>query len=48
MRWAAHPDGVDADFVNSGRYEIEVACERIPARASLRPLYDPKAERVRL
>ena len=48
LGYVKHPDGVDADFVNSGRYEIEVACERIPARASLRPLYDPKAERVRL
>ena len=30
-----------------GNYEIEIACERYPARASLRPLYDPKSERVR-
>jgi 4-methylaminobutanoate oxidase (formaldehyde-forming) len=47
LGYVNHPDGVDADFVNSGRYEIEVACERFPARASLRPLYDPKAERIR-
>jgi 4-methylaminobutanoate oxidase (formaldehyde-forming) len=43
----SHPDGVDGDFVASGRYEIEIACERFPAQASLRPLYDPKSERVR-
>ena len=48
LGYVKNPDGVDADFVNSGRYEIEVACERIPAKASLRPLYDPKSERVRL
>jgi 4-methylaminobutanoate oxidase (formaldehyde-forming) len=47
LGYVNHPDGVDAEFVNSGRYEIEVACERFPARASLRPLYDPKAERIR-
>ena len=41
-------DGVDPDFVNAGRYEIEVAGERMPATASLRPMYDPKSERVRL
>jgi len=35
------------DFVASGTYEIEIACERFPAQASLRPLYDPKSERVR-
>ena len=29
-------------------YEIEVAGSRIKAAASLRPMYDPKAERVRL
>ncbi len=39
--------GVDADFVSAGRYEIEIAGERVPARASLRPLYDPKSERLR-
>jgi 4-methylaminobutanoate oxidase (formaldehyde-forming) len=47
LGYVRHPDGVDADFVTSGRYEIEVACERFPARASLRPLYDPKSERVK-
>jgi len=39
--------GVTADFVKYGRYEIQVAGLRYPARASLRPLYDPKGERVR-
>ncbi|MEL6645556.1 MAG: FAD-dependent oxidoreductase [Pseudomonadota bacterium] len=29
-------------------YEIEIAGERVPAKASLKPLYDPKSERVRL
>jgi 4-methylaminobutanoate oxidase (formaldehyde-forming) len=47
LGYVSHPDGVDADFVTSGNYEIEVACERFPATASLRPLYDPKAERVK-
>ncbi len=47
LGYVTHPDGVDADFVKSGSYEIEVACERFAAEASLRPLYDPKAERVK-
>ncbi len=47
LGYVSHPDGVDADFVASGTYEIEIACERFPAQASLRPLYDPKSERVR-
>ena len=41
------PDGVGKDYIEAGRYEIEVACERFAAQASLRPLYDPKSERVR-
>ena len=47
LGYIRHEGGVTADFVGSGRYEIEVACERIPATASLRPLYDPRAERMR-
>jgi 4-methylaminobutanoate oxidase (formaldehyde-forming) len=39
--------GVTAEYVKSGTYEIEVASTRYPAKASLRPLYDPKGERVR-
>ena len=40
-------DGVTPDFIKSGSYEIEVSGTRYPARASLRPLYDPKGERIR-
>jgi len=39
--------GVTAGFVKSGSYEIEVEGARYLARASLRPMYDPKGERVR-
>jgi 4-methylaminobutanoate oxidase (formaldehyde-forming) len=39
--------GVTVDFVNGGEYEIAVAGERYPAEASLRPMYDPRGERVR-
>ena len=39
--------GVTADFVRSGLYELEVAGVRYPAKASLRPMYDPAGERVR-
>ena len=40
--------GVDAAFVKSGTFEIEIAGERYGARASLRPLYDPKSERMKM
>lgn len=40
-------EGVTADYVRSGTYEIKVAGVRYPTRASLRPMYDPKGERIR-
>jgi 4-methylaminobutanoate oxidase (formaldehyde-forming) len=39
--------GVTTEFIKSGSYEIEVASVRYPARASLKPLYDPEGLRVR-
>jgi len=38
---------VDAAFINSGRYEIEIAGTRMEARALLGPSYDPKNKRVK-
>jgi heterotetrameric sarcosine oxidase gamma subunit len=42
-----NPAGCTADFVLSGKYEIEVARERFPAKAYLRPVYDPKSARIK-
>jgi 4-methylaminobutanoate oxidase (formaldehyde-forming) len=39
--------GAEPSWYASGSYEIEVATDRIPAQASLRPFYDPKGTRVR-
>jgi 4-methylaminobutanoate oxidase (formaldehyde-forming) len=36
-----------AGGINADAYEIEVAGVRHAALASLRPLYDPKSERIR-
>jgi 4-methylaminobutanoate oxidase (formaldehyde-forming) len=47
MGYVNNEDGVTVDFVKSGKYEIEIACERYLASASLRPSYDPKSERIR-
>jgi len=38
---------VSAKWIGTGHYEVEVAAERVPARVSLRPFYDPAGERVR-
>ncbi|TDR95061.1 GcvT family protein [Enterovirga rhinocerotis] len=40
--------GESEDDILSSRYEIEIAGERFAADVSLRPMYDPKAERTRL
>ena len=49
LGYVSDPAGgnVDSAFVEAGTYEIEVACERIPARVSLRPMYDPTSARLR-
>ncbi len=41
------PNAVDMAFLRSGNYELEVATERVSAALHLRPLYDPRSERVR-
>jgi glycine cleavage system T protein len=40
-------EGVTDAFVASGRWELEIACERVAARAQLAPPYDPQSVRVR-
>lgn len=41
-------DGIAAGFIDSGRYEVEIAAARFGARVSTRPFYDPKGERIRM
>ena len=41
-------EGESPDSVLASDYEIEIAGERVGAEASLKPMYDPKAERVRM
>ena len=48
MGYIANAGGLaDAAFVAAGRYEVEVAGERIPAEVSLKPFYDPTNRRVK-
>ncbi|MCZ6738249.1 MAG: FAD-dependent oxidoreductase, partial [Actinobacteria bacterium] len=48
MGYVEHGGGVSANMVNSGGFEIEVAGRRFDAKASLRPMYDPKSLGVRM
>ncbi|MDT8320412.1 MAG: FAD-dependent oxidoreductase, partial [Xanthomonadales bacterium] len=40
-------DPVDTDWLQRGNWEVDVAGRIYPAEVSLRPLYDPKMERVK-
>jgi sarcosine dehydrogenase len=45
--YVRNPEGVTADFVTSGSYELEVAGSRVAAAVSLQPFYDPTNDRVK-
>jgi glycine cleavage system T protein len=47
MGWVRHPDGVTPELLREARFEIEIAGERCPAEASLRPFFDPAGARMR-
>ncbi len=38
---------VSAEWIAAGQYEVEIAAERVPARISLQPFYDPASARVK-
>ncbi|RQR51598.1 FAD-dependent oxidoreductase [Burkholderia sp. Bp9140] len=47
MGYVYNADGVTADWLAQNRFEIEVAWEKVPAKASLASFYDPKNERIK-
>ena len=47
LGYVHHKEPITADWIESGKYEIEVATERFAARASLNPFYDPKSLRIK-
>jgi len=47
LGYVTAPNGGVLDAIGADDYEIEVAGVRYPATASLRPLYDPKNERIK-
>lgn len=47
LGYVTREDGpVDREWLDGGRIEVEVALERLPATASLRPPYDPANARI--
>lgn len=47
LGYVSHADGVDDEFIDSGTYEIEIAGRKVPASASLTPMYDPGNDKIR-
>ncbi|MTI08832.1 GcvT family protein [Curvivirga aplysinae] len=45
--YVRNKDGVDADYIKSGEYELEVATNRVKASLHLAPLFDPKMDKVK-
>jgi 4-methylaminobutanoate oxidase (formaldehyde-forming) len=40
--------GVDREFLQSGRYQLEVAGERLPCELQAQALYDPKMLKLKV
>ena len=47
MGYVKHEDGVTRDWIDSGKWEVEIAWKRYPAKVQFAPQYDPKNERIR-
>jgi glycine cleavage system T protein len=48
LGYLANDGGLSStEWIRAGRYEVEVAGERVPARVSMQPFHDPSGERVR-
>ena len=48
MGYVENPEGVNKEWIESQKFEIEVAGERYPAKASLKAFYDPGNARIRM
>lgn len=47
LGYLTHPEGVDNAYVEAAEFSIEQANRSYKARASLKPMYDPKSARAR-
>ncbi len=45
--YVRNADGVTDDFIESGKYELEVATDKVSCQAFLAPLYDPSMGRIK-
>lgn len=41
------PEGVTKGWLDAGEWQVEIGDRLVPAKVSLRPLFDPKSERIK-
>jgi 4-methylaminobutanoate oxidase (formaldehyde-forming) len=46
LGFVENENGATVEYINSGTYEIDIAGRRYPAKASLKPMYDPEGIKV--
>ena len=47
MGYVKFEDGVSKDWIDAGKWEVEIAWKRYPAKVQLQGFYDPKGERIK-
>ena len=47
LGYVRNEEGVTAEWLDSGTWEVELAWKRYPAQVRLQPFYDPKGERIK-
>ncbi|MGI9464639.1 MAG: GcvT family protein [Aestuariivirgaceae bacterium] len=48
LGYVKNMDGVTKDWLDAGKWEVEIAWQRHPARVQFQPFYDPKGERIKV
>jgi 4-methylaminobutanoate oxidase (formaldehyde-forming) len=47
MGYLENPDGITDEWITNAEYTINVEGKMVPAQVHLKPMYDPKSEKVR-
>ena len=45
---SANGEPINKAYIDKGKWEVDIAGVRYSARASLRPMYDPGNERIKM
>lgn len=48
LGYVRQPQGLDEDYLRDGKYQLEVATERVDCNLHLAPLFDPEMKRIKV